>query len=203
VSTPNFRPVKFLDFSEKEVYYGWGMLKDGKTYLIGSFVLLLVTCAYLFGKAQTLSGVKIPQQSPQVEAVMAEVTPVPTTKTVVIYKTPVPTSTQAPERKKVSVYIDDSGGITRGTFYCYEDKVNYLSGLQNKIRLGQLAHETCTANAQLEGKGCSDTNCNSLTDTTEITNCIKKCVDDAFAKCNSDLGDLRYQLNDDVHKYCP
>ena len=179
------------------------MLKNVKVYVIGGFMILLVATAYLFGKVQTLTSIKIPQQSPQVEAVTTEVTPVPTTKTIVVYKTQAPAPTQAPERKKVSVYIDDSGGITRGTFYCYEDEVNYLSDLQNKIRLGQLAHETCTANAQFEGKSCSDTNCNSLTDITEITNCIKKCSDDAFAKCNSDLGNLRFQLNGDVHKYCP
>jgi len=114
-----------------------------------------------------------------------------------------PVATSAPTRNKVLVNIDDSGGITKGSFYCYDDKVNYLADLQNQIRIKQIAMDNCDALARIESTNCSHTNCDSSAPWDTLNACIQKCTDDAWGKCNSDLGDLRKKLYAEVHTDCP
>jgi peptidoglycan hydrolase-like protein with peptidoglycan-binding domain len=105
--------------------------------------------------------------------------------------------------KKVPIYLDDSGGITKGTFYCFEDKVNYLSNQQNLIRIKQMGAESCNSQAQFEGQQCVDNNCKPLTDINEYSSCLDKCYKDAYSKCNSDLGALREQFFREIQQFCP
>ena len=119
-------------------------------------------------------------------------------------KTPPPSPSPSPERKKVSLFIDDYGGITKGNFYCYEDKANHLADLQNQIRIKHISSQGCSGLASTEGTNCSNSNCSSLiNDVDAFNNCSKKCFDDAYAKCSSNVGDLRKQLYNDVQQFCP
>jgi len=102
----------------------------------------------------------------------------------------------------VPINIDDGGGITKGTFYCYSDKVNYLSDLQNQIRIYQTSADSCNWGAKMETNNCTSICANSDSSST----CISDCVKTAYSKCNDQnnkVGDLRKKLYSDVHTYCP
>jgi len=188
-------------------------MENTKKILLASLVVMLMFSAYLVGKIQTLSTTIQPQKNSQVESVKTELTPtftpiptpVPKTNTKTIQKvsasnTPSPTV----ERKKVPIYLDDAGGITKGTFYCYEDKVNYLSNQQNLIRIKDMAVESCTSQAKFEGDGCVTRNCKPLTDINEFSSCTDKCYKEAYSKCNSsEIGQLREQFFKEVQQFCP
>ena len=174
---------------------------------------MLVFSAYLMGRIQTLSTTSNqPQKTSQVESANTEATPiftpiptqVPKTNTRTVQKTnanntPTPTT----ERKKVPIYLDDAGGITKGTFYCYEDKVNYLSNQQNLIRIKQSASDSCISQAKFEIEQCTTKECKPLTDLNEYSTCLDKCIKDAYSKCESDLGQLREQFFREIQQFCP
>jgi hypothetical protein len=113
----------------------------------------------------------------------------------------------SPERKKVSVMIDDYGGLTKGTYYCYDDKVNQLANLQNQIRMKNISAQGCESLSKTEGTACSNTNCklnsSSDEDVKAFDACSLKCYSDASAKCDNGVGDLRRELVSEVQQYCP
>ena len=171
-------------------------------FLLWGFVLLLGISAFLLGK--TTSQQNNEDVGPTTAPVVNSIVPKPTSAPAVIYKTVSPTATPQPAQKKVSVFIDDYGGITKGNFYCYEDKVNELSNLQNDIRIYEASADSCNAFQRTNASNCS--NSCPLGDVDAITACVNSCWDNAIPNCddkNNKVGDLRKELNNKVHQYCP
>lgn len=169
-------------------------------YLLVSTVCLLIITAFLVGRIQTKSA------QPQVESAQttlqtATPTPAVTNKPAVQKAAPAkPTPT--PERKKVSITLNDGGGFTKGTFYCYEDKVNELSNLQNDIRIYQIDADSCNFAEQSKAKDCSS----SCSTQPDIAACVDNCYANALPACsdkNTKVGDLRKELYNKVQQYCP
>ena len=174
--------------------------------LIGCIAILLLVIAYLFGKSNSLflGSTGVHEPTPTIETITNLPTSTPQTNYQNNYVPSVNPSTPIPVRNKVMINIDDNGGITKGSFYCYADMVNHLADLQNLIRMKQITSDSCTANASSEGTNCSHANCSSLsTNDNSFNDCSQKCYNDAYAKCNSDLGDLRKQLHAEVYQDCP
>lgn len=116
---------------------------------------------------------------------------------------------QSPQgsRNKVQVVVDDMGGITKGTFYCYEDRANVIANLQNDIRIKQTVADVCNSNENSKVQSCAN-NCPTSSDITvsEISACIDNCSSSIRGNCadkNNAVGDLRWQLHAEVLKSCP
>jgi hypothetical protein len=110
--------------------------------------------------------------------------------------------TQAPVRKKILINVDDNGGYTKGSFYCYEDTVNHIADLQNQIRINESIADSCNSIKSSNAKTCSS-NCSTAED---IKACVDSCWNNATPDCtekNNHVGDLRKQLYSDVHNDCP
>jgi hypothetical protein len=171
-------------------------------YLLITVVLLLVGVAYLVGKLQTNSA------KPQVESAQYTSPTTSPTPTVAIKPavtrvvTVIPTPTNPPERKKVLINVDDYGGLTKGNFYCYEDKVNELADIQNNIRVYQAIADSCNSIRQANASQCAS----SCPLEGDIASCVHACYDNASPDCNeknTKVGDLRKELYSKVHEYCP
>lgn len=174
------------------------MIKRVNTYLVVGIMLLLTTTAYLFGKVQTMSKTGVPSQSSEVRSVSTEVTPTPTgtPKATTTVKKVLTTPTPTPERKKVSIYIDDFGGYTKGTFYCYEDKVNELTRIQNDLRIADASTEGCWLKENATLTSCNS-KCGGLID------CYNGCIAEMEKICGTKPADLRKELATKVRQYCP
>lgn len=112
--------------------------------------------------------------------------------------TPAPTVAQ-----KVMVNIDDTGGITHGSFYCYADKVNELSNLQNQIRIDDIAATSCDSIAKLKSSNDCISSCSNSSD---FNFCNQQCVNSKFSSCSdvgSKVGNERKQLYTMVQQDCP
>ncbi|MEM3394326.1 MAG: CAP domain-containing protein, partial [Candidatus Methanomethylicia archaeon] len=111
-------------------------------------------------------------------------------------------SSKSNSSNKVPIYIDDDGGITKGTFYCYEDKVNELSRLQNDIRIYQAVADSCFLAEKGKAEICSS-NCTTEAD---IAGCVNNCWANVTVNCkdkSTKVGDLRKELYYKVREYCP
>jgi len=118
------------------------------------------------------------------------VKPSPTIKIVKPKSTPKPI-------KKVPITIDDGGGLTKGTFYCFEDKVNELASLQNEIRIKQDLSDMCYRSHENEILSC-------MNDCGSDDSCKHNCTEPFLQQCgNYDVGNLRKELLSKVYEYCP
>jgi len=103
---------------------------------------------------------------------------------------------------KVLINIDDGGGLTKGSFYCYSNAVNHLADLQNQIRIYEVVANSCNALEQTKATNCSS----SCSTQPDISGCVSACWANVASNCNADntkVGDLRKQLYSDVHRDCP
>lgn len=123
-------------------------------------------------------------------------------------KTPTQTTQVQPtSSQKVLINVDDDGGLTKGQFYCYSDKVNLIADLQNQIRIYQAIADSCMFFEQTKAKSCSD-QCPTDSGTTvdDIANCVNNCYANVVPNCNeksTKVGDLRRQLYSTVKQNCP
>lgn len=176
-------------------------------HIIFVLIALLITVAYLVGRIQMLSGQPAPSVKQQTPTPTVKPTsiPKPTSMPAVKGIQNSPTPAQVPERKKVSVFIDDLGGITKGNYYCYEDKVNELANIQNDIRNYQAIADSCVSLEQVKAESCSS-DCSSIEDINAMADCIHACWEKVTANCNDKstrVGNLRKELYNKVHQYCP
>lgn len=106
---------------------------------------------------------------------------------------------------KVLINVDDDGGLTKGQFYCFSDRVNIIADLQNQIRIYQAISDSCMSIEQSKASQCSS-QCSTGTTADDIANCVNNCHANVIPTCNdknTKVGDLRKQLYTEVHQSCP
>ncbi len=87
-------------------------------------------------------------------------------------------------------------GITNGTYYCYSDKVNEISRLEQDIKLAEGSADICSQSNQSDYQNCYF----ACQDDT----CRDNCVNTYVEKCNhSAIGDMRRDLMNKIYSYCP
>lgn len=185
------------------------MLTNLHLAMLAVILFLIATVGYLYGKTQQIQPAGVKQEPTIIQQAIPIISPTftPETNTVpkqVIYlPTPTPSPTPIPpERKKVSTYVDDNGGLTKGNFYCYEDKVNELSDIQNQIRINDIVSDSCMESEQSKALQCSS----SCSTQPDIASCVDACYANVIPNCNdknTKSGDLRKELYNKVHQYCP
>jgi hypothetical protein len=174
-----------------------------------SFIPLAIVLAYLFGLNQNKAPASVQEyqrynptrEEPTLTPVPTQV-PQPQVRAVNVQQN-TPTFIRLPERKRVSVQLDD-GGFVKGNYYCYEDKVNELTYLQNDIlnyeTIANMCNFTRRNNASVCSEGCSATH-----DYTTIGGCIDSCYDNATPNCdeqNTKVGDFRKTMYNKTREYC-
>jgi hypothetical protein len=107
-----------------------------------------------------------------------------------------------PTRMPKKVEYTTTEGITDGTYYCFEDKVNEISRKEQEIEMQEGIADTCTSIEQSKAKRCSE-NC---TESEDIAKCVEDCYAVVTEKClpkHELVGDLREELHKMLGKYCP
>jgi hypothetical protein len=95
----------------------------------------------------------------------------------------------------------------KGTFYCYDNKVNTMVSQQSYVKILRESYEYCLQdqNKAKNASTCDNTSCTGKTG-KEYTDCIQICYDSAFSECNT-KNNLRYseQSKLDTMRYenCP
>jgi peptidoglycan hydrolase-like protein with peptidoglycan-binding domain len=106
------------------------------------------------------------------------------------------------DSKKVLVNVTDAAYA--GSYYCYEDKANEITRIQNLLNLRYKLAESCFANAKIKLNDCLE-KCKSDPD---FYSCSDKCYPESGAKeCGdsyeNDLTNYRNQLGSMLRQYCP
>jgi hypothetical protein len=96
----------------------------------------------------------------------------------------------------------------KGTFYCYEDKVNTMTSQQSFVKTIRENYENCRESGGNDSIYNSCANENKCFDKTgsEMEACYKLCYDQAYGDCNSiysDYSSERSKLDQMKWDYCP
>ena len=173
---------------------------NNKTLLAVALSGMMLLLVYSIGRANGLSS-KTPLTPPST-TLQASPTPSPTqspsptpkqVQTIQKIISPSPTS-----KVKVSVMIDDGGGINKGNYYCYEDKANELANLQSQIRIKEAQADGCNYQHQDEVTRCM------MGCTNGDNTCTHNCAAPYLDSCgDTAVGNMRQELTNKIRQYCP
>ncbi len=89
-------------------------------------------------------------------------------------------------------------GITNGTYYCCDDKVNEISRMEQQIQIKESAADICYQSHLGEMNSCMS-GCS-----TGNNDCYHNCAEPFLQKCgNYIVGDMRTELMNKLKQYCP
>lgn len=186
--------------------------------LVWGFFLLLTFSAFLLGITT------FPKINTDITAIPTDkdtvIIPNLTSAPAVIYKNQTPSPTQLQERKKVAVTLSD--GALSGTFYCYEDKANEITSIQNLLKMAIQNGTNCYSIKTAELNQCfsnckyaSDScifSCKTSTDQLNCNNtcysqqntCTDSCPDGTGCdSITADVSTYRSKLIQLKNSYCP
>lgn len=191
-----------------QTVYSYPFFFPARLSSIIAIILLLASIGFLYAKNQELEELQRKQTPTPTQLIIPTVQPekleVPRTNTIKSAITP--TSVPA-ERRKVQTILTTP--LVSGTYYCYEDKVNFLTNLENQIKVVNIEVNNCTGLASGKAQSCTSSKCSGfdiLIQFDSYNSCQQRCYDDAYKECK-EKGDraanLVNQLIQVKNQYCP
>lgn len=159
---------------------------------------------YLVGRLQTRE--KYDENNKVQGAVVETKTPWPTSEPTLQPTTravrDIPVPSVAPERNKVQ--WTSTEGIVDGTYFCFEDKVNEMTKLENTIKMKEAVADSCGMGFEFDAKDCSKDCSDQNLSMDDYVECSKACW--ANSPClpkHEEVGNLRKELMSKIYEYCP